>query len=165
LKKLRLFLIFVVAALAMVSRVDGQINEFNGHSLEKASPTNCEDNAVEIESQAKNIIDKLKTENGLLILISFLGSDEKNRTMSQRRLFNLKTRLQNLGVPEQKIIIAEGQRVKGYGKVISYFNGKPVGFLVVPKNKDVCVACCGPDERFYPYKAKSYSVRKSIKRR
>lgn len=56
------------------------------------------------------------------------------------------------GIPAEKIVVAEGERVDGYGRVEFYWNGEMTGALPVFKNKDIRVDCCDIDDRYYPWK-------------
>lgn len=116
-------------------------------------PLNCEMNFQNLE-QLSELIKGQRRQNGVLILIARLSNGERQE-LNRRRLFNVRLKLNTaLSVPIDKIIVAEGERSKGFGRVEFYLGGELVGVLLVQKNSDICVGCCDPDERFYPYKEK-----------
>jgi hypothetical protein len=97
-----------------------------------------------------------RNQDGLLILIARLGNGENRRELNRRRLYNVRLKLNTEhAVQKERIIVAEGERLRGFRRVEFYVGGELVGALPVQKQRDICVGCCDPDERFYPYKQKS----------
>jgi hypothetical protein len=124
-----------------------------------ASPQNCETNAVYL-AQVKEL---MKTDqDDRLIVSARLGSRETRQDLNRRRLYNVRLKLtEELGVPKERIIIAEGERVADFGRVEFYFGGQLIGALLASRLEDLCVGCCDADERFYPYKGKARSKSRS----
>jgi hypothetical protein len=89
---------------------------------------------------------------GVVIAIARLGAGESSRALSRRRLENVRVYLREQGVSEQRIVVANGERVNGYGRVEVYVAGKLEGTLLASRNKDLCVDCCDIDESYYPYR-------------
>jgi len=87
-----------------------------------------------------------------LILIARLGKGEKNKELNRRRLHNVRERLKAAGIESEKLVTAEGECVNGLGRIELYAGGRMIENLRVKRNKDICVECCGDDERFYPYR-------------
>ena len=100
-----------------------------------------------------------------LILVARLGRGEKNRDLNRRRLHNVSERLKAAGIEAKKIVVAESERISGLGRVEVYAGGRMVESLRVKHNEDICVECCGPDERFYPDKEIFERRNKSRRRR
>ena len=119
-----------------------------------ARPENCETNASNL-AQVREMVRDPENQQSLLILIARLGDDERGQRLNHRRLYNVRLKLiTELDIPTERMIIAEGERVNGFGRVEFYLRGELIGALPVPKARDICVGCCDPDERFYPYKRK-----------
>lgn len=115
-------------------------------------PLNCEMNLQNLE-HVRDLVKKQTNRSAVLILIARLGNGEKRDELNHRRLYNVRESLNNtLYVPREKIVIAQGEKVVGLGRVEFYLDGEMIGALLVKPNDDICVGCCGPDKRFYPYK-------------
>jgi hypothetical protein len=121
-------------------------------------PQNCEDNSAHLAT-LQDLLSKNTNQNSVLIVIAHLGSGETQRRYNQRRLYNVK---KSLNIPEKNVVLAEGERVKGFGKVEVYWKGELLGVFFVSRNRDLCVDCCEEDKRFYPHK--DYANRRKAKR-
>ena len=109
---------------------------------------NCEQYSADIDrmtSEFSELIEK----SDFLVLVARLGKGETNRRFNQRRLHNIRERIIARGIDPKKFIVAEGEKVSGLGRVEVYAGGKLIEVFPVKRNRDVCVECCGPDERFY----------------
>ena len=112
---------------------------------------NCEQYSADID-RMRGIFSELIGKSDYLILVARLGRGEKNRALNRRRLHNVSERLKAAGIEAKKVVVAEGERVSGLGRIEVYAGGRMVESLRVMRNQDICVECCGPDERFYPDK-------------
>lgn len=95
-------------------------------------------------------------ENGLVIVIARLGDGEHTKDLNRRRLHNARVYLTEFDWRRrpETVITAEGERVKGYGRIELYVQGKLFKVLGVKRNRDLLVGSCEPhDER--PVKAES----------
>jgi hypothetical protein len=102
-------------------------------------------------------INRLATEqsnrDGVVIAVARLGDGEYRQELNRRRLQNVLTGLtDNLGLREERVVLASGGRVRGYGRVEIYVGGKLVDALLVDRGRDLCVDCCDIDERYYPHR-------------
>lgn len=144
------FLLFLFVPLSKAQERIPQIDEINWGIPDQ--PFNCETN----DSYLAKIGEMLKAQNNqnsLLIIIARLGDREKQPRLNYRRLYNVRLKLnKEFGIVEKKMVVAEGEEVKGHGRIEFYLSGEMIGTLLVEKNRDICVGCCDPDERFYPYK-------------
>lgn len=116
------------------------------------NPFNCETNYsyLQLVRESKKA---QRDQNTVLIIIGRRGDGEYRNDLNRRRLHNVRLKLNNeFGIELEKIIVAEGEPTKGFGRIEFYLYGEMIGALLVPKNGDICVGCCDPDERFYPYK-------------
>ena len=107
----------------------------------KVEPSNCEYN-----SHVLNNVHHLGGEKGLIIVIARLGHGERNRALNRRRLQNVRAYLTESGWNRdpQTIILAEGERVKGYGRIEFYIHGNLFTVLGVTRNRDFAVGSCHP---------------------
>jgi hypothetical protein len=114
---------------------------------------NCERNLLYQDFVINAALEKAK-ENGVLIVIVRLGDGETSRELIRYRLYNLRLYFKERGsrLASEKIIFAEGERVKGYGRVEYYLDGKLYERLLFPENGYICHSCCGYDHNYYPEK-------------
>jgi hypothetical protein len=115
-------------------------------------PGDCEINLIRMEG-----VNRLATEqsnrDGVVIAVARLGDGEYRQELNRRRLQNVLTVLRdNLGLREERVVLASGGRVRGYGRVEIYIGGKLVDALLVDRGRDLCVDCCDIDERYYPHR-------------
>ncbi|MBC7796351.1 MAG: hypothetical protein H7Z37_05735 [Pyrinomonadaceae bacterium] len=124
-------------------------------------PGNCEINGGHLYI-VREVMQQEPNPKGVLILVARLGTGETSRTWNQRRLYNTKRALEeNINIPAEKIVATEGERINGFGRIECYWNGEFIGALVVRKNADICVRCCGSYPEYYPEK----DVKKKPKRK
>ncbi len=110
---------------------------------------NCETYSADIHIMTSDFSELIE-KSDFLVLVARLGKGETNRRFNQRRLHNIRERIIARGIDPKKFIVAEGEKVNGLGRVEVYAGGKLIEVFPVPRNRDVCVECCGPDDRFYP---------------
>jgi hypothetical protein len=129
-------LLFLALAVAAQEQKLEPIEEGFGVS---DRPLNCETTLVRMENIGR--LAKASTdEKGVLILIARRGNGEKSLTLSRRRLTNVRHGLQvTLGIVKP-IVVAEGERVSGFGRVEVYLDGKFIGALLARKN-NVIIKC------------------------
>jgi hypothetical protein len=148
----RVILMLSLLASSSVVSAQEEASEAGGWGVPN-EPLNCEMNLQNLEFARDLARQKTK---GFLIIVARLGDDEGRRELNYRRLHNVRLQLTLIGVPAGRIVVAEGERVRGFGRVEFYVRGEMIGALPVRKTGDICVGCCGPDEHFYPYRRASY---------
>ena len=121
------------------------------NAVQPTSPGRCETNAV-IFDHMRSVISEGLGRDSLVIAVARLGDGETSRELNRRRLYNLRVRWKAFGLPANRLIVAEGERVNGYGRVELYVSGKLYDTFVVRRNGDLCLACCGEDEEYYPFR-------------
>ena len=89
----------------------------------------------------------LSGKNDFLILIARLGDGERTSELNRRRLYTVQKYFIARGVPLGRLVVAEAERVKGYGRVEIYLRGELVDNLVGERCADRPVQIC--DEGFY----------------
>jgi hypothetical protein len=142
--RLAKYLLIMLCVVAEVSVCNGQ----NSASSNEASPTNCEQNSATID-QTRSL-----SRESLVIAVARLGTGETSRSWNRRRLYNLGTYWKEHGMPAERLVLAEGEPVNGYGRIELYVTGKLFDMLLVRQNRDLCVICCGEDERYYPWRGR-----------
>jgi hypothetical protein len=91
----------------------------------------------------------------LVMLIARLGNGETSRRFNNRRLHNARTYLSHThGISEKRIVIAEGERVPGHGRVEVYIDGKLIVVFNLERNQDLVLGgvgdCDGRSRLYYP---------------
>ena len=76
----------------------------------------------------------------VVIIIGRLGSGESSRTLIRRRLRQVSDYL-NRKVPKEKIIAAEGPRIRGLGQLEFYVGGKLHTVIKIKRNRDLVKGC------------------------
>ena len=113
---------------------------------------NCERN-LQYQTAVINEASR-KGEGSILIVLVRLGDGENSRELMRRRIYNIRRFIeQNGSLKPGEFLIAEGERVNGYGRVEYYIKGRLDERLLFPKNGFVCHSCCGPDDSYYPRKS------------
>jgi hypothetical protein len=114
---------------------------------------NCETGLAYQDVVINEALEKTKG-SGVLIVIARLGDGENSRELIRRRMYNVRQYFKDRGsrIAPVKVIVAEGERVKGYGRLEYYLGGELYEQLLFRKNGYICHSCCGPDERYYPEK-------------
>lgn len=94
-----------------------------------------------------------------IIAIARLGTGEQSRDLNRRRLHNIRVYLTELAWHRDPltVVTAEGERVKGYGRVELYVRGILFVSLAVRRNEDLMVgSCTGSERTLYPYRRRSH---------
>lgn len=73
----------------------------------------------------------------LIILIGRLGKGEFSRRLNQQRLRTVRDYLRfTRAISEDRLVIAEGERVSEFGRVEAYLDGKVFMVFRLPRNKN-----------------------------
>ena len=76
-------------------------------------------------------------EESNVIVIARLGRGEYSRSVNRLRLSQLRDWLQNVrGYPPDRVVTAEGERLRGLGQVEVYIGGKPFIIYRMRRNRD-----------------------------
>lgn len=103
-------------------------------------PDNCEGNSARLDVIRNKSIAAGK--NKITIAIARLGTGEQSRELNRRRLYTVRAYLTAMGLPSQKLVVAEGEPVKGYGRIEVYINGELFDVLAAERCKDLPVGMC-----------------------
>jgi hypothetical protein len=101
---------------------------------------NCEDAKARLDATTIEV-----GKEGFIILITRLGDGESLRKVNRQRLYYILryfNRADQLG--EKRLITAEGERIRGLGRVEIYAKGKLMLILTTKRNGDILgVKSCG----------------------
>ena len=121
----------------------------------ETKPTNCEFHIATLDAAHNQA-----GADGLVIVIARLGDDEQRQDLNRRRLHNVRTYLVEFAHRSPgTIITAEGEGVKGYGRVELYVGGKLFYVLMIRLNADFAVGSCsyeGEDPCSHEHEKKLY---------
>jgi len=84
----------------------------------------------------------------LVFVIARLGKGEYTSRLNQRRLHNARTYLENR-LKSESIIVAEGERVNGEGRVEFYVGSELMIVSMVRRGADLCVNCFEWNPKYY----------------
>jgi hypothetical protein len=88
--------------------------------------------------------------DGLIIVVARLGDGDIRPNLNWRRLYNVRAYwTEFLRRKPETIILAEGERVKGYGQMEFYLGGNLVYVLKIARNADVDFGNCYPPDDSY----------------
>jgi hypothetical protein len=122
-------------------------------------PTGCEYNTSVLDSLAQ----KTKLSE-LIIVIAHLGPKDTKPNLNRRRLHNVRTYLTEFLTDSsvrrrpETLVLAQGERVRDFGTIDFYVNGKLVNTLKIRANADLSVANCGwePPETACPNSMRNF---------
>ncbi len=150
------------AALSIPLSIAGQ-NPIPADRFEELGPAHCGDNIAVLD-----VLTQRTSPNKLIIVIAHLGDGETRPNLNQRRLHNVRTYWLEYLTAEgarrkpETVVLAEGERISGYGRLHFYVDGKLIGVLKLRRNADLLVGTCYPtpverdpctlktDRNFYP---------------
>lgn len=114
---------------------------------------NCEMSLLVQDTTAMAAVEKTMGDQVLIVIVR-PGDGEASRQLIRRRLYNIRQYFRERGdqLLKDRVVVAEGERVKGFGRIEYYIKGKLYQQLLFPKNGYVCHSCCGPDTGYYPDK-------------
>ena len=122
-----------------------------GRVADASKPGTCETHSARLDV-IRNEVVASTGKDAVVIAIARLGDGETSRDLNRRRLYNLRVHWNDYKLPPGTLVTAEGERVKGLGRIELYVYGKLFDMLVPKPGKDLCVDCCEPDKRLYPYR-------------
>jgi hypothetical protein len=99
--------------------------------------TQCETTKAEL-----NLLAEVAGKDKSVIAIASLGRKESSRKLNRRRLGGLRSFLEGAGgLPQNRLIAAEGERVSGLGRIDIYVGGKLFLVFKMGRNKDLWKGC------------------------
>ena len=105
--------------------------------LERLDGTRCESTKAMLDLVAQRA-----GQEDFIIIIARLGTKETSRKLNRERMQLLADYLGDTrGVPKQRIVLAEGERVRGLGRVEIYLDGRLFTVFTINRNKDLGRGC------------------------
>lgn len=101
------------------------------------NPVDCESLTTHVETAT--VMAYEHGEDSYLIVIARLGDGERSRALNLNRMNTMRA---FLGRGRLKSIVAEGERVRGYGRVELYVGGKLLFVLPVGRNRQLDFFSC-----------------------
>src|SRR5215204_657897 len=138
-----LFILLLFCALSVHSQSEGAFPTMQMSDFEKTQPYFCWYNNT-VLSQFREWIPLEKN----LIVIARLGESDVKANLNKRRLHNIRAFLRR---EEPSLILAEGERVEGFGRVEFYLDGRLIEILKAFPNADLGVADCYGGSADEPY--------------
>jgi hypothetical protein len=108
-----------------------------------ATARGCQRNTI----NAANLQALVSTREEKAFVIAHLGAGETNPRLNRRRLNDVKTEL-GLG-NSPKLIFAEGERVRGLGRIEFYLGSELMSVSLISRNGGFCSLCCDRKKLFY----------------
>ena len=117
--------------------------------LMELGPARCHDYGAFLD-----VVHQKTAPDQLIIVIARLGDGDARPNLNQRRLENARAYWTKFLYEEHRctpetIILAEGERVTGHGRLEFYVGGKLVGMLKVARNADLYIGECYPPDDSY----------------
>jgi len=113
-------------------------NRASAQKIVHSTNAPCEENSAWLDGLMQKVSGSEKPER--VFVIAQLGKGEYTSRLNQRRLHNARTYLENRLKPET-IIVAEGERMNGEGRVEFYIGSELVLISMVRRGADLCVSC------------------------
>lgn len=134
----------ITVILVATSAIFAQNRDTNTSRLQ-TTPGNCETNAALLDSVRTEALQQMSNDK-FIFAIARLGDGELSRDRNRLRLRAVKNYLTTSDLPARMLVTAEGERIKGYGRVELYVNGELRVVLLANRNKLLCVDCCDPSK-------------------
>jgi hypothetical protein len=125
---------FMLLTLLLLASWSGGFPQY-----QSTKPANCESDIAILDLASGRA-----GEDGLIIAIARLGDGERRRTLNLRRLHNVRAYLTEWdGRRNPKtVLLAEGERASGYGRIELYVGGALLQTLLIRPNADLIVGSC-----------------------
>jgi hypothetical protein len=134
----------------------------------ETKPTNCELNSSKLSGAHQAAA--ATGHDTIIIAIARLGDGERRAEVNRRRLHNVRVFLAEAWKRSPlSVVLAQGERVRGYGRVELYVGGRLFELIAVKTNGDLPVSLtCEPDtirptwfdRNLYPYVDRNRSRRR-----
>ncbi len=146
--KALLFTILVLTPAAVAQKLE-PLPPVDLADFVNRGPQLCEDRSAMVD-----LITQRTPPDETITLLAHEGTSESRPNRNQRRLHNVRAYWTQFPGPEgrrkpETIILSEGERVPGYGRLEFYVRGKLVSVLSVAHNADVDFGDCVPPNDSY----------------
>ena len=132
-----LTLIACVACCAQTLAAQDVSDELDEFDIVSPTARGCQRNNINIA----NLSALLATTKERAFVVARLGTGESSHHLNRRRLNEVKSKFAQL-TGANKVILAEGARVRGQGRV-EFYLGSEIHFIsLMVRNGDFCGVCC-----------------------
>ncbi len=143
--KYSLCLIILFLISCSVSVASGQNSSAEAEII-PADAARCQRNTINVA----NLKQIARIKNQKVFVIAHLGSKETSLNISRRRLKDIGAEFDQVSpMSRANLILAEGERVKGQGRVDVYLGSEVYFVSYVPVNGTFCSLCCDTKREFY----------------
>jgi hypothetical protein len=151
-KKLFLTIIFGLLSYPAVAQQSPPLTHVKSGDFANTEPAQCAERTAALDG-----IVQQTPANGLIIVIARLGDGDIRPNLSWRRLHNVRAYWtaylyggrEGYRRNPANVVLAEGEKVKGYGQLEFYVSGKLIWVLKVARNSDVDFGDCYPPDDNY----------------
>ena len=105
-------------------------------------PGSCEESEAYLDAVG-NEARSVMAEDDFLIAVARRG-DRDRKNLGRERLSAVKKFFIKRNVPARSIVIAEGERADGLGRVEFYVSGRLFRTILARPDGGICVECCNP---------------------
>lgn len=124
----------LLTAVAMCLVIVGQAA---AQSVKAQQPIIVDGSNSETTKSELDLLAQTAGNNDVIILVARLSDKESSRKINQRRLHSVSTYLKAVrAIPEQRIVTAESNPVRGLGRVEAYLCNKLFMVFTLERNKD-----------------------------
>jgi hypothetical protein len=134
-RTLILTLVLLSSSIGLRSAESQIRDDSRGPMIVKADANACELNSAYMD-QIRN---ELASGDGVVIIIARLGTGERSRQLSRRRL---RTAFGYISYPTTRVVLAYGEPVNGDGRLEFYVRGELFLVTLAPRGKNICPTCC-----------------------
>jgi len=137
-RSLNLLVIGLLVSLASVEVVAQEAKKNPRMSYPSPTePVNCEGITAYVETAM--VMAQEEGEDSYVIVISRLGDGERSHKLNHNRIKTVRGFMKSMG---GKFVVAEGERVRGYGRLDLYVGGRQAFVLPLRRNKNVDFWSC-----------------------
>lgn len=133
----------LLVLLALTSTATGLSQNQTGSKVVELRSESCEIDEANFNIVRTDALERIN-DGSSLIAIARLGKEDKSRDLNRKRLNAAKEWLSRAKFPLSKLVLAEGERVSGNGRVEFYVGGALTHVILPKPNMGLCVECCNP---------------------
>ena len=141
---------FIQCVSIVTAQQTSSLSPVKARDFADAKPPGCDYRDFVLDG----IIQKTPADE-LIIVIARPGDGDTRPNLSRRRLYNVRAywtqflKAEGAKRKPETVVLAEGEKVKGYGQLEFYVGGKLVEVLKLARNSDLWVGMCYPPDDSY----------------
>lgn len=141
-KAINLLFLILIAGSAVKNVAAQELQD--GLDIVHPDARGCQQNTINIA----NLGALVQTRKEKAFVIAHLGTGETSSRLNRRRLNDIRTEF-GINWDSDKIILAEGERVRGQGRIEFYLGSELMSLSLMGRNQDFCSLCCDRKKLFY----------------